>query len=63
MPLIGIELLLFSTEGDIYTFAEYRSMLETAGFFEITNHRDDWGLVGARRIVKPQGKDEKWGMR
>lgn len=63
VPLMGIELLLFSSEGDIYTFSEYRGMLETAGFFEIVNHRDDWGLASARRIQNPQTKNEKGGMR
>jgi len=52
VPLAGIEMLLFSPDGDIYTFTEYRGMLETAGFSEVTSHKDDWGLISARRIEK-----------
>ncbi len=59
VPVAGIDLLLFSPEGDIYTFVEYRGMLETAGFSEVTGHKDDWGLISARRIEKPQTKNEK----
>jgi len=59
VPMAGIDLLLFSPEGDIYTFAEYRGMLETAGFSEVTGHKDDWGLVSARRIENPPVKNEK----
>lgn len=63
VPLMGVEMLFFSAEGDIYTYAEYRSMLETAGYFDIVNHKDDWGLMSARRTQTPQNKNEKWGMR
>lgn len=59
VPIAGIDLLLFSPEGDVYTFVEYRGMLETAGFSEVTNHKDDWGLISARRIEKPPVKNEK----
>lgn len=52
VALAGTELLLFSPEGDTYTLAEYRGMLETAGFSEVTAYKDDWGLLGARRIEK-----------
>lgn len=51
VPLTGVEMLLFSLDGDIYTLAEYRGMLETAGFSEVTGHKDDWGLIDARRLV------------
>ncbi len=63
VPLMGVEMLYFSAEGDIYTYAEYRSMLETAGYFDIVNHKDEWGLMSARRTQTPQNKSEKWGMR
>ncbi|MCL4393581.1 MAG: methyltransferase domain-containing protein [Chloroflexi bacterium] len=59
VPMAGIDLLLFSPEGDTYTFVEYRGMLETAGFSEVVAHKDDWGLVSARRIDKPPAKNEK----
>ena len=59
VPMAGIDMLLFSPEGDVYTFVEYRGMLETAGFSEVTGHKDDWGLISARRIDKPQVKNEK----
>ncbi len=54
VAMAGLELLLSSPEGDIYTFVEYRGMLETAGFSEVTAYKDDWGLVSARRIELPQ---------
>jgi SAM-dependent methyltransferase len=63
VPLMGAEMLLFSVDGDVYTYAEYRSMLEAAGYFEVANHRDDWGLISGRRTQNPQSKPEKWGMR
>ncbi len=59
VPMAGIEMLLFSPDGDIYTFAEYRGMLEAVGFSEVTSHKDDWGLVSARRIELPEPKSEK----
>lgn len=58
VPMAGIELLLFSPDGDVYTFAEYRGMLEAVGFSEVTCHKDDWGLISARRIEK-EPKAEK----
>lgn len=63
VPLMGAEMLLFSADGDIYTYAEYRSMLEAAGYFDVVNYKDDWGLLSARRTQNPQNKNEKWGMR
>ncbi|MDE3091726.1 MAG: class I SAM-dependent methyltransferase, partial [Chloroflexota bacterium] len=59
VPISGIDMLLFSPEGDTYTFVEYRGMLETAGFSEVSNYKDDWGIVSARRIDKPPAKNEK----
>jgi SAM-dependent methyltransferase len=59
VPLAGIEMLLFSPDGDIYTFVEYRGMLEAVGFSEVTSHKDDWGLISARRIEKPETKADK----
>ncbi len=52
VALAGMELLLFSPGGDIYTFGEYRAMLETAGFSEVTSHKDDWGLITTRKLVR-----------
>ncbi len=63
VPLMGAEMLLFSADGDVYTYAEYRSMLEAAGYFDVVNHKDDWGLLSARRTQTPQNKNGKWGMR
>ncbi len=59
VALAGIEMLTFSPEGDTYSFAEYRGMLETAGFSEVTGYKDDWGLVSARKIIMPPPKAEK----
>ncbi len=59
VPMAGIEMLLFSPDGDTYTFAEYRGMLEAVGFSEVAAHKDDWGLVTARRIEIAQTKVEK----
>ncbi|MBI4787447.1 MAG: class I SAM-dependent methyltransferase [Chloroflexi bacterium] len=59
VPLTGVGMLLFSAEGDVYTFAEYRGMLETAGFSEVTGYKDDWGLISARRIESTQAKQDK----
>jgi SAM-dependent methyltransferase len=58
VPLAGIETLLFSSDGDIYPFVEYRGMLEATGFSEVTSHKDDWGLITARRIEKTQPKGQ-----
>ncbi len=57
VPMAGVDMYLFSTDGDIYTLVEYRGMLETAGFSEVTNYKDDWGLISARRIEKPPAKN------
>jgi SAM-dependent methyltransferase len=59
VPIAGIEMLLFSPDGDIYTLTEYRGMLEAVGFSEVTAHKDDWGLVSARRIETAPAKIEK----
>jgi SAM-dependent methyltransferase len=59
VPMAGVEMLLFSLDGDTYTFAEYRGMLEAVGFSEVTNHKDDWGLISARRIETPPPKNDK----
>ncbi len=59
VPLTGVEMLMFSADGDIYTLAEYRGMLETVGFSEVASFRDEWGLITARRIDIPQPKPEK----
>jgi 2-polyprenyl-3-methyl-5-hydroxy-6-metoxy-1,4-benzoquinol methylase len=59
VPMAGIEMLLFSPDGDTYTFAEYRGMLEAVGFSEVTACKDEWGLLTARRIETPPVKNEK----
>lgn len=59
VPLTAIEMLLFSPEGDTYTYTEYRGMLETAGFSEVTSHKDEWGLITARRVERQEAKSEK----
>ncbi len=59
VPMAGIEMLLFSLDGDIYSFTEYRGMLEAVGFSEVTNYKDDWGLISARRIETSPPKTEK----
>ncbi len=59
VQIAGIDRLLFSPEGDTYTYVEYRGMLETAGFSEVTSQKDDWGLISARRIDKPPVKNDK----
>jgi 3-hydroxy-5-methyl-1-naphthoate 3-O-methyltransferase len=59
VPMSGVEMLLFSPDGDTYTFVEYRGMLEAVGFSEVTSYKDDWGLISARRIETPPVKNEK----
>ncbi|MBI5035336.1 MAG: methyltransferase domain-containing protein [Chloroflexi bacterium] len=59
VPIAGIEMLLFSPDGDIYTLTEYRGMLEAVGFSEVTAYKDDWGLVSARRIEIAPAKTDK----
>jgi 2-polyprenyl-3-methyl-5-hydroxy-6-metoxy-1,4-benzoquinol methylase len=56
VPIAGIDLMLLSPEGDTYTFNEYRGLLETSGFSEVTSYKDDWGLVTAKRVEKPKEK-------
>ncbi|MBM3130378.1 MAG: methyltransferase domain-containing protein [Chloroflexi bacterium] len=59
VPMAGIEMLMFSLDGDVYTLAEYRGMLEAVGFSEVTGHKDDWGVLSARRIETPPVKNDK----
>jgi SAM-dependent methyltransferase len=59
VALAGVEMLTFSPDGDIYSFVEYRGMLETAGFSEVAGYKDDWGLISARKIIMPPAKPEK----
>lgn len=61
VPMAGIEMLLLSPDGDIYTLAEYRGMLEAVGFSEVTPYKDDWGLISARRIETTPVKNDKPG--
>lgn len=53
VPLAGLDLLLASSEGDIYTVTEYRGMLEAAGFFEVRQVGEQSVLLTARRIPPP----------
>lgn len=45
--LCGVVVLLFSQDGDIYTFSEYETMLKEAGFSKITKHNES--LISARK--------------
>jgi Dimerisation domain/O-methyltransferase domain len=53
IPLAGLDLLLASPDGDIYTVTEYRGMLEAAGFFEVKRIGEQDGILTARRIPPP----------
>jgi hypothetical protein len=53
IPLAGLDLLLASVDGDIYTVTEYRGMLEAAGFFEVTQVGEQSGILTARRLPPP----------
>jgi hypothetical protein len=53
VPLAGLDLLLASADGDIYTVTEYRGMLEAAGFFEVKQVGEQTGMLTARRIPPP----------
>ncbi len=53
VPLIGLDLLIATGEGDIYTVTEYRGMLEAAGFFEVKPLGDKPGTLTARRTPPP----------
>lgn len=43
----AVSIFLFTKKGKIYTFSEYRAMLEEAGFSQITKHSES--LVSARK--------------
>ncbi len=45
--LCGVVVLLFSQDGDIYTFSEYETILKEAGFSKITKHNES--LISARK--------------
>jgi hypothetical protein len=53
IPLAGLDLLIASVDGDIYTATEYRGMLEAAGFFEVIKVGDQPDLLTARRTLPP----------
>jgi hypothetical protein len=53
IPLLGLDLLISSSEGDIYTVTEYRGMLEAAGFFEVKPVGERHDAITARRIPPP----------
>lgn len=50
IPLHGLDVLMTSAAGDIYTAHEYRGMLEAAGFFQVESFKDEPGLVFGRRL-------------
>ncbi len=53
VPLFGLDLLIGSGEGDLYTVTEYRGMLEAAGFFDVKPVGDKPGLLTGRRLLPP----------
>ncbi len=53
VPLLGLDVLMGTTDGDIYTTTEYRGMLEAAGFFEVRPVGDKPGVLTGRRIPPP----------
>lgn len=53
VPLAGLDILMASAVGDIYTVTEYRGMLEAAGFFEVKQVGAQIGVLTARRIPPP----------
>ncbi len=53
LPLLGLDLLIGSGEGDVYTQTEYRGMLEAAGFFEVKPVPDRSELMTARHVPPP----------
>ncbi|MBI3538091.1 MAG: class I SAM-dependent methyltransferase [Chloroflexi bacterium] len=55
----AVEILLRSSDGDAFTFAEYRGMLEAAGFSLVTQLKDDWGLITAQKLAAAQTKKLK----
>lgn len=61
IPLHGLDVLLGSAEGDIYTITEYRGMLEAAGFFRAEAVKDEPGLMQAHRLAPtaPTESDSK----
>jgi SAM-dependent methyltransferase len=52
-PLYGLETLLWSMAGDVYTVTEYRGMLEAAGFYQVQEYADASGLMSAARLPPP----------
>jgi hypothetical protein len=53
VPLLGLDILIGSAQGDVYTQTEYRGMLEAAGFFEVKPIGGHSGLLSARRALPP----------
>jgi 3-hydroxy-5-methyl-1-naphthoate 3-O-methyltransferase len=53
VPLMGLDVLIGSVDGDVYTVTEYRGMLEAAGFFEVKAVGEQPGILTARRIPPP----------
>ncbi len=53
IPLAGLDLLMATVDGDIYTTTEYRGMLEAAGFFEVKLVSGLDGMLTARRTQPP----------
>lgn len=53
VPLFGLDLLLGSVDGDVYTRTEYKGMLEAAGFFEVKPLEGHVNVWTARRLPPP----------
>lgn len=53
VPLIGLDVLLGSVDGDVYTRTEYRGMIEAAGFFNVKPIDGRLDVWTARRLPPP----------
>ena len=51
--LFALDLLLGSTDGDVYTRTEYRGMLEAAGFYQVKLVGERAGVITAKRTLPP----------
>jgi hypothetical protein len=45
--LVAFQLFIFCPESEVYTFSEYKELLEQAGFTGVTQHNDT--LVSAKK--------------
>ncbi len=58
VALMGVEVFLRGAEGNVYPYVEYRGMLEAAGFAQVEQLKDDWGLIVARKSGTAAKKDK-----